>query len=397
MLSTESNCVTLREPAHTPRIDNCLIHPEVFLRSRPPVLGRRFTWRPNLHVRMTPTALAAKRAVDQKMRDGTYAFEDRSCFCGSAEDLLLATRDFYGLLYPIVVCRRCGLIRANPRLTERSYAEFYDQEYRSVYGEDDSQLDRYFSATLEQGRLLYDAIVRDLTDTGLITRGLPRVVVDIGCNMGAMLVPWKQAGAEVYGIDLSQARIAAGKELTGLANLYAGGTECLACLPRKADLIILHHVFEHLVDLDKEMAAIRPFCAAEAVLRIDVPGTYQWVRRHCGGDIMGLLQNAHTYQFTLETLTYVMECLGFALVKGNQEIGALFRVSDRRRERCDVPVGEFERVMRHLRRTEAMHAPRRYLKDLAELLGVREPLGKWLRKTRVGSFLVRSNPHLRYR
>lgn len=341
-----------------------------------PALGRRFAWKPGIADGATHAALDAKRAVEQKIAEGTYSFEYRACLCGSLDDRLLATRDRYGFYYPFVACKRCGLLRANPRMTQASYAQFYDKEYRTVYGEDDSQLGGYFESSLAQGISIYRCVTR--WRSPLL---LPKVVFEVGCNMGAMLVPWRDSGCDVGGVDFSYRRIEEGKRRTCIRNLYVGGIEQLINTGWKADLVILHHVLEHFLELDQALAQIRSLMNPGALIYIALPGTLSWIKQHCGGDIMNLLQNAHTYQFSLATLKYVMECAGFELVRGDEEIVALFRMSERReRAKEDVPAGEFDRVLRHLRRMELVYTPRRYLKSALELVGLKEFVKKAIQK-----------------
>jgi SAM-dependent methyltransferase len=342
-----------------------------------PALGRRFAWTRTGGSHLTKEARDAREAVWRKLTDGVYRFEERACFCGNSEAVLLSTTDYYGFYYPFVACPRCGLLRANPRMTEKSYADFYDAEYRAAYGEDDSRLDQYFEPSLIQGKSLHK-----WTTEQLDIPSSPKVVFEIGCNMGAMLVPWKEAGCDVYGVDYNRRRIEYGKQRTGIGCLYVGGIEQLGNTGRKADLIVLHHVLEHFVDLDQALAQIRNLTNPGAHIYVALPGTMLWIKQNCNGDIMSLLQNAHTYQFTLATLRYVMGCYGFQFVSGTEEIVSLFKRTETFKRRENVPAGEFDRVMQYLRRRELMFVPKRYLKTVLDFLGMKDAVKTILRRIR---------------
>ena len=67
-----------------------------------------------------------------------------------------------------------------------------------------------------------------------------------------------------------------------------------------------------------------------------------------------------------------MECYGFELTQGNEEIKSLFQLTrNTPRKRENVPAGEFRRVKRYLRRTELVYLPKHYLINLLEALGIK--------------------------
>jgi 2-polyprenyl-3-methyl-5-hydroxy-6-metoxy-1,4-benzoquinol methylase len=333
-----------------------------------PCLGSRFVHVPG-HSNSVLSAAAAgsKKRVEDKIASGVYEYVPQACYCGSREETLLSETDSYGIYYPLVICRKCGIVRANPRLSEESYIDLYAKEYRTLYGDDDIDKEELFNIRLKQADQVY----------GFITSAvkLPRggVVYDVGCNMGTMLLPFHKAGFETYGVDYGVPYIEYGRAKTGL-DLEAGGIEKLR-KRKKADLVILNHVFEHFMDLGKELRDIREITNPGCYLYVAVPGTFWWVRNICNGDPLGMFQNAHTWQFSLRSLKYVMECCGFEFVSGNDEVRAVFRKRETSlRVREDVPVGEFGRVLKYLkaasRRSYFRSAAARILKTpLKRLMG----------------------------
>jgi len=76
-----------------------------------------------------------KAQIDRKVAAGHYRFESvPCCVCAGTDFAPLAEKDRYGLYFPVVVCRGCGLVQTNPRMDEAAYAEFYTAEYRKLYG-----------------------------------------------------------------------------------------------------------------------------------------------------------------------------------------------------------------------------------------------------------------------
>src|SRR6185295_4125101 len=71
--------------------------------------------------------------VKRKLATGVYQTEPVACFCGSTSALLVTDKDRYGFDHAMWLCKDCGVIYANPRMTDESYAEFYATEYRKIY------------------------------------------------------------------------------------------------------------------------------------------------------------------------------------------------------------------------------------------------------------------------
>ncbi len=310
--------------------------------------------------RLAGRRAAACRAVYDKLRTGAYAWESRPCFCGADQDLLLAEVDRYGLPYPFVLCAACGLLRAQPRLTEAAYADFYAHHYRDLYGEGDLDEDELFDRRLTQGRDRY-AQMRERLD---LAAGA--VVAEIGCDFGATLAPYAEAGCRVHGCDHGAAHLGAGRTRLGLSTLHQGGPEVLEAAGVRADLVLLYHVFEHFTDLDGALASVRRLLKPTGRCYVEVPGCFARVhadwRRSAGA--LGYLQNAHTHAFTLESLTYVFGCGGLDRVHGTQAVEALFAPAPAPRPREARPRGLARRVLGHLRTSERRWRVKAALKRL---------------------------------
>ncbi len=129
---------------------------------------------------------------------------------------------------------------------------------------------------------------------------------------------------EIYGVDLCEESIGYGKK-KGL-NLICGGIEKLDALGKKADLVILHHVLEHFGDLEAELEKISELLTPTGVLYIGVPGFY-------GNHLPALFQNAHNWQFTTNTLEYVMACCGYRALFLDSNINSLWVYTGEKRSK----------------------------------------------------------------
>jgi 2-polyprenyl-3-methyl-5-hydroxy-6-metoxy-1,4-benzoquinol methylase len=313
---------------------------------------------------MSSLALKSKTRIREKIKSGLYKFQKSPCFCGSEHSILLAQMDGYGNYYPLVICKKCGLVRADPRLTKDAYIDFYTHEYRTLHGWDDRDKDERWLNKMNQAKKAYEFIKNQIK--------IPQksVVFDIGCYMGAMLLPFYEDGHEVMGVDYDKKSIEYGRKKTSL-NLEVGNMEKLRDFGKKADLIILNHVLEHLLDLEDELNTIREVMKLNGFIFIAAPGTF-WIHNLSRGNIIAKLQNAHLWQFSLNSLRYVMECCGFELVYGDEEIKSIFRVGNAFREKKDIPEEELAKVITYLKRTERKYLPKSYVIRLLEFLGAKK-------------------------
>ncbi len=336
------------------------------------ILSSRFIWDENNNLPQTIVGgLKASEAIQEvrrKVSTGEYAFEHVRCFCGAQDDILVSEIDRYGFYYPIVICKRCGLMRANPRMSREAYVQFYSHEYRDVYGEGDKNLDSLFERRMKQAREKYEFFTQSID---IPNRG---VVFEIGCDFGTMLLPFADAGCDVYGCDYGSEHIEYGREKLGLENFFIGGVEELLKTGRKADFIILKHVVEHFYDLEDSLHKIHSMLNQNGCCYIAIPGLYKRVRNSLRGNnnILSLLQNAHTYQFTLKTVQYVMECCGFEFLKGDEGIEAFFKFSDQYREKTDYYPNECSMELEFLKRVEEKFSIRNKIVSKLNRIGLKK-------------------------
>jgi trans-aconitate methyltransferase len=104
----------------------------------------------------------------------------------------------------------------------------------------------------------------------------PRRVLEIGCGVGA--TSWRMArawtGAEVIGVDLSPASIAAANSCFRRPNLdYRAGRLSECALAGQFDLIVMMDVYEHIARSERRSlhAALRDLLSAESRLLLMVP------------------------------------------------------------------------------------------------------------------------------
>ena len=351
-----------------------------------PLLGERFKYDSDYEeIPISIAALESRNRVKEKIEKGIYKYEDFHCYCGNNDSfVILSEVDWYGFYYPFVICKKCGIMRTTPRLIEESYSDFYASEYRTLYGDNDLDKDKLYELRLDQARKIYDFISMQIKLSPGAT------VIDIGCNMGTNLVPFQQNGYNCVGVDYDESYLEIGRKKNALT-LIEGGVEQLKPLGVKADLIILNHVLEHFSDIDKEMKQIRSIMKHKGYIFISLPGIFWWTKNICKGNIMGILQNAHTWQFSSRTLKYIMECEGFEEVYCDDKIMSIFQIVDRKkRSRDNIPCNEAHKIIRFLKKTEVLYQQKQLFIRIINQLPVLA-----LFKTRLKRFLGRREHFVR--
>ena len=91
------------------------------------MLSKRFKYNGKPSISLNELQLRTKKQVERKIERGIYSFEEvPCCVCGGKNFELLSEKGRYGLYMPVVVCKDCGLIQTNPRMTQEAYNQFYN-------------------------------------------------------------------------------------------------------------------------------------------------------------------------------------------------------------------------------------------------------------------------------
>lgn len=272
---------------------------------------------------LSAAQLKAKRSVERKIRDGVYRFERVPCaVCGGDDFQPLAQKDRCGLLTPVVMCDRCGLVQTNPRMTAESFREYYNAEYRLLQDRG-STAGSAFARERRRGRRIA-RYLGELQCTPSVAEGV--FVVEVGCGAGGVITAFRERGFDVQGLDIAVDRVAYGRDRHGLDLLV--GTLADVELRRPPQIVIYSHVLEHIVDVGEELERLRGLLPPGGIAYLEVPG----IKRLDTGyedDFLRYLQNAHCYHFSLATLTNLLVSHGFERVAGDELVRSAFRVSER--------------------------------------------------------------------
>lgn len=242
---------------------------------------------------------------------GRYRWSEiKSCPLCGGKDLDTYSKRFYGLL-PIQLkkCAFCGLIAQNPRLSDESLDKFYKSGYRGNKL-DAGHCDNMFERGMRRG--VY--IQRFLEENGI--RYKDSAVFEVGCAYGGILEQFRRNGCDVKGCDLNIPPVEYGAS-RGL-DLRPGTIDTLIDSGRKADIVILSHVLEHVLDPVAFLGKIKETLKPKGILYVEVPGLENPKKRN-------LIQPGHLLYFNQDTICRMLEKSGYRFIAGNDIIQSIFR------------------------------------------------------------------------
>jgi SAM-dependent methyltransferase len=352
---------------------------------RTPLLGKRFR-NDGVSLRsLNPLQVSAKSSVERKIRDKQYEFESVPCaVCDAQDGEPLSEKDRYGLTVRVCICRACGLIQTNPRMNQRSYADFYDSDYRQLYLGTAGP-----SAPYVENRAVYgEQIYRFLYGPdGVASEPEGELsVLEVGCGGGGILKYFRDRGHREYGVDLGSEYVEFSRREFGL-NLHIGTIDDVPATVH-ADVVIYSHVLEHILDLSHEIREIARVLAPDGLVYVEVPGVKN-IGQAYGGDFLQYTQNAHVYHFSLTTLQSVFAKHGFVLIRGTEYVRAVFKFAGR----ADIPVmpNDYLPALQILLRHERRHRIKLAVHRTYNMLTSLPVIGKLARSFR--GFIKRGSPH----
>jgi SAM-dependent methyltransferase len=224
-------------------------------------------------------------------------------------DSPLASVGYPGVPVSNVICKTCGLIRINPRMTREGYEMFYREDF--------------FSYLNPYGRPHYVNTIEKTTDPSFQTEAekktlpfiLPYVkeggaVLDVGAGFGQILYLLQKAKHIIpHGNEPDPLSRNVAKEKLGI-ELSADTIEVfLDNNMQLFDYIHLEQVFEHLLEPLDTLRRLAMHLAPEGVIYVGVPGQYNY---QVAPD--RFFELAHTYGYTPATLRLFAARAGLKII-----------------------------------------------------------------------------------
>lgn len=222
--------------------------------------------------------------------------------CGSDDYEILATRSRFQIPLNSVICRRCGLMYLNPRMSQKQYQEFYKSSYRKFFcnHEDTAAI---FEKEKKEGMNIWNFCL------GNFQPG--RKALEIGCGPGGILAALRSKGMEVCGVEPSVEESAYARA-QGIPVENAMLEDLEPRSEKGYDAVILSRSLNHFADPKGAVAKMRTLLKEEGVLFLqilDFPAQCRF------GFFEECAQADHLYMFSPETARAMLGAAGFEILK----------------------------------------------------------------------------------
>ena len=217
--------------------------------------------------------------------------------------------------HSIFNCPRCGIAFTTPELSETQLAAAYPRNYH-VWGGSLAWLGKkrrdllrttaWLSGSGTYATLFYPDVIEPRRF------GLPARVLEVGCGNGAGLAVLREAGWDAVGVE-PDPQAASRARSKGLTVIQCHLEEC-ALEKGHYDVIILHHVLEHLTDLNRGLDLVVAALAPKGRLYIGVPNFSSGPRRFFGPSWSLLDLPRHRFHFSPSALRSVLGKHGLKVV-----------------------------------------------------------------------------------
>lgn len=238
----------------------------------------------------------------------TYPMEPLPCLCGGGEDIDILDLDRFGYQMNYKLCKRCGLMRADPYFTEEALNQFYSGPYRDL----DDQLggfDNCWKHEYGQAETLWNIW---MPFTG---QEVGNKICEIGCGAGGMLGYLKEKGSEVLGVDSGPITEYGRKKGVPIQEEWP--------LNDKFDTILLMQAFEHFRDPREAAWKIRSMLKDDGTVLVNVPGIFL-IPFPYHFDIQRYFILTHPWFYTRDTLAATMFQAGLQINVGTENATAIF-------------------------------------------------------------------------
>lgn len=224
-----------------------------------------------------------------------------------------------------VICKDCGLIFANPQGTKAELIDFYQHYYdrgnflgwKEIVIKWRSKIDQESIGPVDGKEIIVKRILSSFPNKPVGKKWL-----EIGAGLGQLSYLAKKLGCEVSITEHDQDAIDFMQKEMGIESCYLGDLTDLSLPEEYFDIVVMHHVLEHVTGLLGSLEKINSILKPGGLLFIGVPNLSSIGFQIYRGlsfltfqvpDIVDGIE--HTFGFTPKTLRHALESAGFNVNK----------------------------------------------------------------------------------
>jgi 2-polyprenyl-3-methyl-5-hydroxy-6-metoxy-1,4-benzoquinol methylase len=206
----------------------------------------------------------------------------------------------------VLGCPACGLVYSSPRPSEGDLERFYTADAEGGWskgrGLDAPETNEKVQRQLEAKRIRTRSLLDAAEPWMQLAARAGGQAFDFGCGAGAFLDILRERGLETTGLEPAGFRAEAAKR-----------HRIIDAIPARAsfDVIVIHHVLEHVVQPADTLRALASAARPGAVLFCSVPDL-EGLPRH--QDFHYVLNSVHINAFTANSLRHLLQRTGWRMV-----------------------------------------------------------------------------------
>lgn len=232
---------------------------------------------------------------------------ERCNLCGETPRCTVAWEDRYGLPATTDLCRRCGLMGLNPRMTEAAYGDFYGKWYRPLVSAWHGRL--IDATTVQVDQKVYAEQLMQFLSPQLT--GQVNTILDVGGSTGIVAKAAVDAlGAKATVLDPSPEELDEARKL-GLDTIPGLIEHLDASEHGTFDLVLLCQTIDHLLDVRGSLAKLRDMLGENGRFYVDFVDVRMVVAR--AGRLVDALKTDHAYSLVRETCEALLAAAGLEI------------------------------------------------------------------------------------
>lgn len=205
--------------------------------------------------------------------------------------------------FPVIACNTCGFLCQNPRFNKQFYNDYYNKFYREVVYGDEEPFKEFVDGQVKRAEELLKNIKKYFDRPGRM--------LDVGCAVGAMLIPFIRDGWKAFGIDPGLGYINYGKNKMGLPVACVNAEE-MHLGNDKYDFIMIIGSLEHVYDPNLTLSVCRKASGVNALLLLMARGRPL-------GSSKDYFNHNHLRYFTFNSLELIMMKHGWSPILTTDE------------------------------------------------------------------------------
>lgn len=271
--------------------------------------------------------------------------------CGAQDADEVGTVDRQGRPLRTVICRRCGLVYADPIPATESLRDFYAGEYRLQYkGVRSPKLKHVYRAGKVAAQRIHYLAAYLRPDS---------VVIDVGSGGGEFVYLLRLSGFDARGVQPDDGYARYARDELGIP-IHLGSALEIQLPAERCHMVTLFHSLEHMAAPSTVLAHIRQWLRPHGWLVIEVPN----VEATCQAP-GHRFHRAHLYNFSRASLQQLGRKAGFHLDRSDLSADGGNVTAVFRKATCAGPgsaelAGSYERTVQVMRG----HTLRRHLSSI---------------------------------